>query len=273
MTQSKTTNAGPVGMKPKGDYSASAPYTYLDCVKYNHDSWVCKALDAQGNPVAITGQAPADGSQYWHALTDGGRAAVAVGNQVRTDFDDWFGATVNAGIRKTVNDWLSSVQDAWTAWFSDTLVTGVRKIWATWFGGVQGEWETLSDDVTTATGAANDAAENARVRADYARAQGEYAKQLGDEAALVDVNVNGTVLTVTNRSGQTTSVDTKGDKGDDLDYSTLTEEEKSELNDTIVQHIVSENILGPTYDDEEHGFDFPVAMHVQYDAVNHGFNI
>ena len=37
--------------------------------------------------------------------------------------------------------------------------------------------------------------------------------------------------------------------------------------------IVSENILGPTYDDEEHGFDFPVAMHVQYDAVNHGFNI
>lgn len=65
----------------------------------------------------------------------------------------------------------------------------------------------------------------------------------------------------------------KGDKGDDLDYSTMTEEEKSELNDTIVQHIVSENILGPTYDEADHGFDFPAAMHVQWDAVNHGFDI
>lgn len=65
----------------------------------------------------------------------------------------------------------------------------------------------------------------------------------------------------------------KGDKGDDLDYSTMTEEEKSELNDTIVQHIVSDNILGPTYDEVNHGFDFPKAMHVQYDAVEHGFNL
>lgn len=64
----------------------------------------------------------------------------------------------------------------------------------------------------------------------------------------------------------------KGDKGDDLDYSTMTPEEKSELNDTIVQHIVSENILGPVYDDVDHGFVIPTAMHVQYDATNHGFN-
>lgn len=65
----------------------------------------------------------------------------------------------------------------------------------------------------------------------------------------------------------------KGDKGDNLDYSTMTTEEKSELNDTVVQHIVNENILGPTYDDQEHGFNFPKAMHVQYDAVEHGFNL
>ena len=64
----------------------------------------------------------------------------------------------------------------------------------------------------------------------------------------------------------------KGDKGDDLDYSTMTPEEKSELNDTIVQHIVNENILGPVYDEVDHGFVIPTAMHVQYDAVNHGFN-
>lgn len=63
----------------------------------------------------------------------------------------------------------------------------------------------------------------------------------------------------------------KGDKGDDLDYSTMTPDEKSELNDTIVQHIVSDNILGPTYDEDEHGFNFPKAMHVQYDEEEHGF--
>lgn len=65
----------------------------------------------------------------------------------------------------------------------------------------------------------------------------------------------------------------KGDKGDDLDYSTMTTEEKSELNDTIVQHIVNDNLLGPTYDEVDHGFNFPKAMHVQYDAVEHGFTL
>ena len=74
-------------------------------------------------------------------------------------------------------------------------------------------------------------------------------------------------------TGATGQKGDKGDKGDDLDYSTMTEEEKSELNDTIVQHIVSDNILGPTYDEDEHGFNFPKAMHVQYDAVEHGFNL
>ena len=63
----------------------------------------------------------------------------------------------------------------------------------------------------------------------------------------------------------------KGDKGNDLDYSTMTADEKSELNDTIVQHIVSDNILGPTYDEDEHGFNFPKAMHMQYDEEEHGF--
>lgn len=82
-TQSKTMNAGPVGLKPKGDYSSTATYTLLDCVKYNHDSWVCKAMNAQGEAIEITGQTPADGSQYWQALTDGGRAAYNEGDTAR----------------------------------------------------------------------------------------------------------------------------------------------------------------------------------------------
>ena len=76
-------NAGPVGLKPKGDYSSTATYTLLDCVKYNHDSWVCKAMNAQGEAIEITGQTPADGSQYWQALTDGGRAAYNEGETAR----------------------------------------------------------------------------------------------------------------------------------------------------------------------------------------------
>ena len=153
-TQTRTINAGPVGIKPRGAYSSTDTYTLLDCVLYNHDSWVCIAMNQDGSAATVTGQAPADGSQYWKALTDGGRAAVAVGTQVRTDFDTWFGATANAGIRKTVSDWLTSVQTAWTEWFSDTLPNGVRKIWNTWFGQTQTEWtglrETVVADHTTA---------------------------------------------------------------------------------------------------------------------------
>ena len=83
MNKTKTIDAGPVGLKPKGDYSSTATYTLLDCVKYNHDSWVCKAVNAQGEAIEITGQTPADGSQYWQALTDGGRAAYNEGETAR----------------------------------------------------------------------------------------------------------------------------------------------------------------------------------------------
>ena len=84
MIQTKTTNAGPVGLNPKGDYSASETYTLLDCVKYNHDSWVCKAINADGSAATVTGQAPSDNSQYWLALTDGGRAAFAEGETAKS---------------------------------------------------------------------------------------------------------------------------------------------------------------------------------------------
>ena len=83
MNKTKTIDAGPVGLKPKGAYSGSATYTLLDCVLYNHDSWVCKAVNEQGEAIEITGQTPADGSQYWQALTDGGRAAYNEGETAR----------------------------------------------------------------------------------------------------------------------------------------------------------------------------------------------
>ena len=236
MSTTKTINVGPVGIKPKGAYSASATYTLLDCVLYNHDSWVCTAKNQGGEPIEITGQAPADGSQYWQALTDGGRAAVAVAGQVRSEFNDWFGATASEGIRRTVSDWFATVQNAWSTWFSQT-----KSAWTAWFGtdatsGVQKQWATLKADSAAATSRAND-------KAEYAQTQGGYAKQQGDAASLVDASLSGTVLTVKSRTGAVKSVDTKGEKGekgDGIDYSTLTPAEKQALTEQVAEEIAQQ---------------------------------
>ena len=224
MTQTKTINAGPVGMKPKGAYNAATTYTLLDTVLYNHDSWVCKAMNQDGSAAEITGQAPADGSQYWQALTDGGRAAVADGTQVRTDFDAWFGATPStpSGIRAIVSNWLASVQDAWTAWFSDSVATGVRYIWNHWFGvdettegSVQKQWADLSADATAATTAATIAATKAENLNDHPAyiADGTSQKP-GDEDYWYIWDYATQQYVKSERA-----------KGDDLDYSTMTHEE------------------------------------------------
>ena len=144
-TQSKTTDVGPVGLIPMGDYSPTATYTLLMTVLYNHDSWVCIAMDAEGNEVDVRGIAPDDpthGAANWQALTDGGRAAVATANQMRAEFDTWFGANAAAGIRKTVSDWLASAQTAWNNWFGADANSGVRKTWSDWLAGVQSAWST-----------------------------------------------------------------------------------------------------------------------------------
>lgn len=143
VTQTKITDVGPAGMLPRGPYLSTENYTLNHVVLYAHDSWICKAMDAQGEAIEISNIAPDDptyGALYWQALTDGGRAAVAVGQQVRSEFDTWFGATASAGIRKTVSDWLTSVQNAWTNWFGANSNSGVRKTWADWYAGVQSAW-------------------------------------------------------------------------------------------------------------------------------------
>lgn len=252
-TTTKTINAGPVGLKPRGAYSSTDTYTLLDCVLYNHDSWVCIAMNADGSAATVTGQAPADGSQYWKALTDGGRAAVAVGTQVRTDFDTWFGATANAGIRKTVSDWLTSVQTAFNDWFSDSLSTGVRKIWNDWFSdsiatgvryiwdhwfgeaptqqsqgsGVQGEWAGLKTDATTATNRANTAAavcEDWNGHPPYV-ADGTQQKP-GDANYWYTYDV-------------TTGQYVKGPyaKGDNLDWDSMSQAEQQALAQMVLDHI------------------------------------
>lgn len=83
MITTKTTNAGPVGLLPCGDYDPDRSYRFLETVLHDHDSWVCTYLlngspfDSQGEWLTIKGQQPSAGSAYWKALTDGGRAAAA----------------------------------------------------------------------------------------------------------------------------------------------------------------------------------------------------
>ena len=232
--QTKTINAGPVGLKPKGAYNPSGTYTFLDCVLYNHDSWVCKAINANGEAIEITGQTPADGSQYWQALTDGGRAAVAVGSQMRSEFDTWFGATAAAGIRKAVADWFSGVQSAWTTWyegvqsawtewFSDTLATGVRKVWSTWFSGRQSDWNTLSNNVTAAT----EHAENLNNHPPYI-ADGTQARP-GDVSYWY-------IWDYTNQQ----YVKRNYAKGEDLNWSDMSAADKQQLYDAVIEEVERE---------------------------------
>jgi hypothetical protein len=120
MSTTKTINVGPVGIKPKGAYSASATYTLLDCVLYNHDSWVCTAKNQAGEPIEITGQAPADGSQYKPALTDGGRAdnsevqtAEQKGNSVEVQGNN---AATKAQYAETQGDYAKAQGDYAKEW-------------------------------------------------------------------------------------------------------------------------------------------------------------
>lgn len=237
-------------MLPRGPYSPTATYTLNHVVLYDHDSWVCKALDAQGEAIEISGIAPDDpthGAESWQALTDGGRAAVAVAAQVRSEFNDWFGATASEGIRRTISDWFTTVQNAWSTWFSQTKTdwtswlnntktawtdwfNGVKSAWTAWFGadatsGVQKQWATLKADSTAATSRANTAAATAE-------AWNTHPPYIGDGTTgdlnywyLYDV---------------TTAQYIKGPyaKGDDIDYSTMTPEELQRLIDNIKADLV-----------------------------------
>ena len=244
-TQTRTINAGPVGIKPRGAYSSTDTYTLLDCVLYNHDSWVCIAMNADGSAATITGQAPADGSQYWKALTDGGRAAVAVGTQVRTDFDTWFGETENAGIRKTVSDWFADIQMTWSNWFGADAGSGIRKTfsdwfeqiqqaWTSWFGrdateGVQKDWADTKADATEATSRANTAAE-------VCEAWNTNPPYIG----------NGTTgdLNYWYLYDLTTQQYVKGPyaKGEDLDWDDMSQEDKDALAQTVLDHIAFDDV-------------------------------
>lgn len=248
MNQQKTTDVGPVGLIPSGAYNPAATYSLLMTVLYDHDSWVCIAMDAEGNEKEITGIAPDDpehGAENWQALTDGGRAAVAEAAQMRTEFNTWFGATAAAGIRKTVDDWIAQKQAQFNTWFGTDANSGVRKTFndfmtlaqntfRTWFGaddteGVQKEWKDLKSEATSATNSANNAAE-------LCEAWNTHPPYIGDGKTgdlnywyIYDITAEQYV---------------KGPyaKGDDLDWDSMPQADKDRLAQLVLEHIAFDNV-------------------------------
>lgn len=85
----KTTNAGPVGFLPTGDYNGTKEYRYLMSAMYNRDTWLCIVLGPNGSPFkedgtwyTVKGETPGTGLN-WVKITDGGLAAYNEGETAK----------------------------------------------------------------------------------------------------------------------------------------------------------------------------------------------
>lgn len=147
-TETRTTNAGPVGLKPKGDYQATATYSLLDFVRHNSEAWVCTAMNADGSAREIIGQEPAASSQYWMQLTEFAALIAAVN-----------ASAANADGKATLANEKAALANEKAA--------------------LANEKAALADEKASL---ARDKADYATNQGDYAKAQGDYAKTQGDYA-------------------------------------------------------------------------------------------
>lgn len=90
---------------------------------------------------------------------------------------------------------------------------------------------------------ANQAARLADEKAAFAQQQGENARNQIEGAENVNATLNGNILSITNRNGSTKTVNVKGEKGDKgegLDYSSMTTAEKQELAGNVADKVAEE---------------------------------
>jgi len=119
-----------------------------------------------------------------------------------------------------------------------------------------------------ATAAANTAAGNANTKASEANVAARAAEQATVGAGRVNAYLLDYELYVTDRNGHTVNKNVKGDKGDGIDYTTLTDAQKQELAAAVVRQVTAQNILGPTYDAAHRQIIFPLSSGVRYDQTN-----
>lgn len=102
------------------------------------------------------------------------------------------------------------------------------------------EKANLANDKATL---ADQAARLAEEKAAFAQQQGENARNQIEGAENVDATLNGNILSITNRNGSTKTVNVKGEKGDKgegLDYSSMTTAEKQELAGNVADKVAEE---------------------------------
>ena len=116
---------------------------------------------------------------------------------------------------------------------------------------------------------ANEKAALADEKAAYAKQQGDYAKQMSSQASgaaaecvsatsaaqKVNASLSGTTLTVTDRNGQSKSTNLKGekgDKGDGIDYNTMTDEEKAHIAEVVAEEVARQGgyVMSPVRESE-----------------------
>lgn len=205
------------------------------------------------------------------------QARVAAETQRQTDWTNWFSDTLPTGVRKLWGDFWSNVNTSWDGFFGANESSGVRGDWNTLRADVvsktQAAQTAASNANTAASNAdskatlANNAASNANDKAalandkaslanekaalanekaayansqgNYAKAQGDYAKEWNDHPPFIGDGTTGD-LNFWYLYDVITARYVKGAyaKGDDLDYSTMTPEEKQRLIDNIKADLV-----------------------------------
>ena len=60
----------------------------------------------------------------------------------------------------------------------------------------------------------------------------------------------------------------KGDKGEGINCSTMSDAQKDELAQKVIQQICSQNVIGPTFDAENRCIVYSITNGVNYDEAN-----
>ena len=98
--------------------------------------------------------------------------------------------------------------------------------------------ETAKGTAQQAATDANTAKDGANTAKDSANTAAALANAKAAEAANVNATLSGTVISVTNRNGVTTTADVKGPKGDDLHWEDMSEEDREELAQRVLDSLV-----------------------------------
>ncbi len=198
---------------------------------------------------------------------------------------------------KAVNDHDTAVSDHNTAASDHTASESATNAANAAAGSVSDALEQAASDHNTAVSDHNTAtSDHSTASSDHTRAESDHTSSVTATTGAENVNatLSGTTITVTDRNGNSTSANVKGDKGDPMTYEDLTPEQKAELvsqtadvtydasthylkktkagtTTNVVQVYTKEEIdakRAPNYDEETETITFPATAAFSYDSTN-----